>query len=59
MEASERNDIIRCPACGADVPRDEAAERSRQDPVAELTCPVCGAGLDSTGGLEHEPVIGP
>ena len=56
---AHENEPLRCPACGAEVPRDEAAEQGRRDPAAELTCPVCGAGIDPQGGLAHEPVIGP
>lgn len=50
---------IRCPSCGAEVPRRAAEDKGEEDPHAQLTCPTCGAGIDDEGDLVHEPVVGP
>jgi hypothetical protein len=55
MEASQTKGRNRSPAGGAYVPRDEAAQRGQAALAADVTCPGCGAGLDTTGGLGHEP----
>jgi endogenous inhibitor of DNA gyrase (YacG/DUF329 family) len=52
-------DTVRCPACGAEIARDDAEDKGEDDPHARLTCPTCGAGIDPDGNLVHEPAVGP
>ena len=51
--------VLRCPACQTEITAEEPEDAGRRDPAADLTCPVCGAGLDPQGGLVHDPAIGP
>jgi predicted RNA-binding Zn-ribbon protein involved in translation (DUF1610 family) len=53
------SDRLRCPSCGQVIDRGDARRQGREDEVAALTCPTCGAGIGDDDELLHDPVIGP